>query len=39
MARFALRANSSLIFGGGGGGLISYFILPKIVALVQVAEN
>ena len=30
MARFALRANSSLILGGGGG-LISHFILSKIV--------
>ena len=33
MARFALRANSSLILGEGGGGLISHFNLSKIVAL------
>ena len=32
-ARFALRANSSLIFGGGGGGgLISHFNLSKIAS-------
>ena len=31
MARFALRANSSLILGEGG--LISHFNLSKIVAL------
>ena len=35
MARFASRANSSLILGGGGGGgLVFHFNLSKIVVSV-----
>ena len=33
---FALRAASSLIWGGGDGGWLFHFFLSKIVALVQV---
>ena len=36
MARFALRANSSFIFGGGG---ISFFTLSKIVAAIPISRG